>query len=387
MKRVLFCIPALGLGGAEEIIARLCNYLCKTYDVELLILQRCDEDLIRVQKLQGYISVKSLFVRSRSSKCFWFKFRNYLIYILFPAFAAFLFLRMRMWEYEVVHLNLSSASLYGAIWYILAKLAGFRIRFIQTFHTNLHLLNIGAKLIFQISWRFVDEIIVEIDPNETAKVAIAAGGRCVKYIPFAVAPPPFRKLNQNNKCVIVFGSLARLRIREKRFDVIIASLAELKKRSIKFEYRIGGDGVDREKIRSMVEESGLTDCVKFHGFIFDAYSFLEEIDVLLVATVGEETGIAGLQALSIGVPFIGINTLGDEGDSKTSEGGSKTSTVRIGRTKTEIVDCIMSVIDKSDRESYFQALRSEKQWQIDDQQMMLAYSDLFGNKNRQELNK
>jgi glycosyltransferase involved in cell wall biosynthesis len=260
--------------------------------------------------------------------------------------------------------------LYGAVWYILARCAGLRIRFLQTFHTNLHLLNIGAKWVFQFSWRFVDDIIVEIDPNEVGKVALASGGRHVKFIPFAVAPPTGRRLKQNNNNLVVFGTLARLRIREKRFDAIIESLAELKKQSINFEYRIGGDGVDRDKIRMIVENSGLSDCVKFYGFVFDPYSFLEEIDVLLVATVGEETGIAGLQALSIGVPVIGINTLNDGY-------GSKPSVVRIGRTKTEIVQYMNSVIDKNDREMYLQALKMEKKSKIDDQQMLQAYSDLF----------
>jgi glycosyltransferase involved in cell wall biosynthesis len=370
MRKILICIPALGLGGAEEIVVRLCNYFSKSDNVTLLVFQRCNQDVRRIEKLNKNVSLVQVFKKTYDSLSWQFRVRNLIIYFLFLPLAVLLFIKNRIWQYQIVHLNLSSASLYGSIWYVLAKGSFTKVRFIQTFHTNIHLLNWVSRIIFQISWNFVDKIIVEIDPNELVKISRVTLNKNISFIPFAVAPYESPKPQRLPQEEIVLGTLARLRIKEKKFDVIIESLQGLKQREIPFRYLIGGDGPDRHLIEAMINRAGIGGHVQFCGFIKEAYAFLNEIDLLIVATVGEDTGIAGLQALSIDVPFVGINTL----NSFTVD---ENSPVRISQTKNELVDNIVALNDKRDREDYLRDLKKHKIRQIDDVEMMQAYCDCF----------
>jgi glycosyltransferase involved in cell wall biosynthesis len=370
--RIAICISTLGLGGAEDIVLRLANHLINHAPVGLYLLQRCDEDKPKFDRLDPRVRVHSLFSRSRPSTSRWFKIRNGVSYLLFPAIAVYLWPRLWTARVGTVHVNLTQFALYSVLWSALRRILPYRPRIIQTFHTNTHLLRSWQRAIFRLSWWVCDILVVEIDANEVTLVRRWVAKDRILYIPFAVGLPAQRTPPRRaRRDVRVFGSLARLVIREKKYDVILAALERLRRRGVAFHYRIGGDGVDRREIERLIQKNQLSDCVTLEGFVRDPIRFFRQIDLLLVATVGCETGIAGLQALQSGVPIIGIDT---RDNCASLSAGSR---MLIANDATELAEHIERLATSLDPEEYLNQVVEEKHLLMDDTAMMQSYKRLF----------
>jgi glycosyltransferase involved in cell wall biosynthesis len=169
--------------------------------------------------------------------------------------------------------------------------------------------------------------------------------------------------------VLRLGSLARLRLFEKKYDAILEGLRLLKEGGVKFEYLIGGDGPDREEIERLVVIKGLGNEVRMLGTIENREEFFASIDLMVVATVGYDTGIAGLQALAAGVPIIGYNTrievLPDDG-----------RVLRLACAPEELFEAVQSIA-ATDLYKYWRALCVERQAQIGDAAMIDSYRKLL----------
>jgi glycosyltransferase involved in cell wall biosynthesis len=369
-KKVLVCMASLGHGGAEDIIQRLCNGLINDFEIDLLLIQRCDEDKERVIKLNDKIKIGCLFNSSSSTTSIKYKVRNYLSYFLSPLFAFVLFRKKNLRSYHLIHVNLTQFALYSIIWKYLFSYFNWPGRIIQTFHTNQHLLKKLSLKIFRKSWSFCDYLVIEIDRSELDKVHPYIDVDKTRFIPFAVQDNADQFINKKTGPV-QWGSLARLRLFEKKYEVILEALKKLKDEGVDFIYHIGGDGPDREIIENLVKDLGLQGNVIFHGYIVDPSIFFSKIDGLIVATVGDETGIAGLQALSYGIPLVGIDTL-----AKGNKDKNKITFKKAG-TSTELSNLLKTLNDRKILREYYTRLRYEKDSYIGDKEMIKSYSNLY----------
>jgi glycosyltransferase involved in cell wall biosynthesis len=368
-RKVTICVTSLGLGGAEDIIVRLANGLAKTSDVHLLVLLRCDEDRTRVGMLSGEVHFKAFLPGLRRQNSLEFKILNTLLYVAGPLLAPLFFVRYALYSRHVLHINLTQLALYSMCWRLLC-LGKRRPRFIQTFHTNSHLLKPWQRIIFRMSWRLMDKVVVEIDEKEIVEVRRYIAEQKIDFVPFAVPYDPDRLIRKEKlETEIVIGSLARLRLFEKKYDLILRSLALLKERGVRFRYLIGGDGPDRAQIEKIVCSLGLQNHVEFHGRIEDRASFFARLDLVIVATVGYDTGIAGLQALAAGVPLVGLDT--------TMQALEETGRVFLVANSPEQLADHVEYLLRLDLTAYGAGLREEKAAQLGDQNMLASYGRLF----------
>lgn len=367
--RVVFCISSLGLGGAEEIVCRLANFFSAEHDVDLVLIQRCKEDLSRIKNLNKNVKLKVVLPGVASSTSFLFRIKNVFSYFLSPFLAIYLWLFLSLKRADIIHVNLTQFALVSFFWGIFFR-AGNKI--VQTFHTNLHLLKEWQKIIFKLSWKVARKIIVEIDEKEISKIAFFVKKDKIIFIPFAIGGE-WRTFNLTSNKILSFGSLARLRIFEKKYDLIIEALSELKKAGFFFNYFIGGDGPDFDVIKRLVDKYGLVDNVFFLGYVADPSDFFKRIDLFLVATVDSECGIAGLQALKSGVPIVGVNTFERSSSLARMDPGS----IMYANTSQELSQILSFFYDNIDLLSYHKALVQEKACLLDDHKMMESYKSVF----------
>jgi glycosyltransferase involved in cell wall biosynthesis len=367
--RILICIPCLGLGGAEDIIVRLANGLASSNQVALRTLIRCDEDRSRVAALSPAVDFAALVGGPRSQNSLGFKLWNTCFYLFAPLLAVYLYFLYAVRSRDTVHVNLTQFAHISIFWRLLS--VGRRPMFVQTFHTNMHLLRKWQRTIFSTSWKFMDKVVVEIDASEVAKVRRFVPDERITFIPFAVALDEHgRDLGQHDADkLLTFGSLARLRLFEKKYDEILWGLAILKQQNVRFRYLIGGDGPDREKIAELVASLGLVDYVEMLGAIEDRAAFFSQIDLMIVATVGEDTGIAGLQALAAGVPLLGFNT-------KTAFVPAPGRKLLLASSSAELSGKLLEAAQR-DLRAYWNELCQERRDQIGDTEMIRSYSRLF----------
>jgi len=84
------------------------------------------------------------------------------------------------------------------------------------------------------------------------------------------------------------GSLGRLDP-DKRFDMILKTLALLKKDVKYFRFILIGDGPERTHLERMTDTLGITQNVTFAGEIPGARAWLSALDIFCFASVDEDS--------------------------------------------------------------------------------------------------
>lgn len=99
---------------------------------------------------------------------------------------------------------------------------------------------------------------------------------------------------------IVFGTIARFDT-IKNLPMMIAGFRELKNVNGNARLLLVGDGGEREKLESLVDEYGLRNEVIFSGYQKDTAKYMSVIDIYLLTSYSEGTSMTLLEALSMGV--------------------------------------------------------------------------------------
>lgn len=116
----------------------------------------------------------------------------------------------------------------------------------------------------------------------------------------------------------VIGVMGRM-VEKKGIDVFIRALAVLKKKNIKFNAVIGGDGELRNKMQTLRDELKLNDEVRFIGWVKDKQKFYDDIDIFCLPSLSEPFGIVLLEAMVNKKPIVSTNI---EGPAEILENGS-----------------------------------------------------------------
>ncbi len=92
------------------------------------------------------------------------------------------------------------------------------------------------------------------------------------------------EIDGNSKTIV--GILGRLDA-VKNHEVFLKAASEVLKDNKNILFLIGGNGLEEEKHKKFVEESGMEDNVKFLGFVTESDSFFNAIDVNTLTSVSE----------------------------------------------------------------------------------------------------
>jgi glycosyltransferase involved in cell wall biosynthesis len=134
----------------------------------------------------------------------------------------------------------------------------------------------------------------------------------VSVIPMPTNPEKIKILKNrgDNKNKIIL-SVARY-IEQKRLNVLIQALSELKSKNVDFEALLIGDGPERENLIQLTEELNLTSRVKFLGLVSQQTlnEFYNVCNICVLVSVEEGFGLVLAEALLCKKPVIGANSGG-----------------------------------------------------------------------------
>lgn len=355
MNSLFYMIPHLNKGGAEDVVVNLVNGMVKEGNkVSLLVFTRGSDDGYNLSRVDSKVNVIFLFKKKFVFQSFKERLYNKMLYLLMPIFAMHIYFKHRVYEFNVVHANLTLASFYLPFLKLLSKLCRKKTIFVETFHTNWHLLKAFNKVIFSFSWSFSDVVVYEIGSEEDKYILKCSLCKNVQKIPFAVPVAEESEHGFLNEFSSQFNiskrqfnivTISRLRIFEKRFDIMLRALKLAKDKGLSdFKFIICGDGPDRAIIHNLISELNLDEQVVITGYVDKPQQIVKLADVFLVAMAENSTGIAGLQAAVAGIPCVGV---------QTASNYSSNADVIFSSSEPQIIaNKIIELVSKDNREKY-----------------------------------
>lgn len=289
--KILQVIPRLARGGAEKVVTDLLNYQnAMGVDVYLFCLE-VPESNSKDRELNQNIKTFSLDTISNS------KFKSY-----FLTYKWILKNKNTLQSFDVIHTHLTFGLFFGAI-------AKFHfLRNSQNYPSIIftsHLVGMRVskfKLLFHRLFALPYDKIVLMARDAYWEKVIARNN---KYVLIQNGIQALKRVDRKQKNGIRIGTLSRL-APERTPEVFLEFFSEFSKISSKIEFVIGGDGPERNQLIKLASQLGISHNTLFLGAIEDVPKFYDEVDFYIALNVGVTTGIAGLEAISTGLPTIAI---------------------------------------------------------------------------------
>ena len=316
--KIIYFLPHLGKGGAEELVCDLSNDMSHKQDATLYLLYRTVESKNKLYRLNAKVSVKYLINYELNSLS---KVRSILLiisYLIAPIVCLYIFLHEKLWTYDIIHINLTQPSFYMIFFKIMSIIINSKSIYVQTSHSNYDLLEGMAKYINIFSWYFNDVFIYEIYESDVINFERFMSRSKINYIPFGYCNsqtpiknysliPELADLDPSS--IKIFMTISRVRFSDKKIDLMLRAMYEYRKIDKEFIFIIGGDGEDMLAAKKLSSKLKLDDNVIFLGFVNNVSELSVLADVYLVAIVGEDSGVSGMQAISNNIPLVGVQTL------------------------------------------------------------------------------
>jgi glycosyltransferase involved in cell wall biosynthesis len=305
------------IGGAEIAVKEITDRITNSEYQFDMITWRSNSQLPKVEKMGNITVYRIGFGKNNPDLSELSKFPLVLNKYLFPFLSVI----------KAIQLNFSNN--YNIIWSVMANYAGFGAMFFKSlFPKCFFVLNLQEgdpiehikqrvrrvyPLFVQI-FKKADHIVTV--SNFLADFAQSMNGcKNIQVIPngvdqnlFGKEPEPIQLQNikynlkkEENDVFIITSS--RLVKKNGVVDVILS----LNYLPSNYKFLILGDGPDREKLKLLTTEQGLTNRVNFLGHILhDALPYyLKVSDVFIRPSLSEGFGLAFLEAMAAGIPVIG----------------------------------------------------------------------------------
>jgi len=180
---------------------------------------------------------------------------------------------------------------------------------------------------------------------DKSKCVVVHNGIAIETVPNA-SRQDIRKMWGISDENILIGAVGSL-IKRKRINDLIEAFAELyskfKIQNSKFKIMVIGDGTERENLQKEVLEKRLQDKVVFTGFQSDAISYINALDILVMASEKEGLPRVILEAMLMGKPVIACDIAGP---SELIVDGETGFLVPVGQTKA-IANAMLSLTKDS----------------------------------------
>jgi len=305
MKIVHF-IPLLTKGGAERVVIDLANEAVRRGHVVSIVAWRPVAPDLGTAALSEGIQIRYLDAKGRSL------LRAYVG--LFPWVIA-----NRKWllAQDVIHSHLSMGSVFAAAVQLMRRLSRVRSpAVIETYHA------VGVaipKFDRSVHARLLsrrDAVAFMAEDAYWTRYRSARRHRLFRTIPNGVSFPAAADRASSERYrrekakipdgAIVLGSVGRL-VPERRPDLLLDTFDRLTKRTDKkIHLLLAGEGSVRGVLKEDARRRGLGDRVHLPGLIVNPVEAFGIIDFYLTINVGAITGIAALEAASVGLPIAAI---------------------------------------------------------------------------------
>ncbi len=151
------------------------------------------------------------------------------------------------------------------------------------------------------------------------------------------------ELNINNEFII--GSVGRMFIKQKGFDILIRAFKKILDRDIKIKLVLVGSGKDEKLLKDLATSLNIEKQIIFTGYKEDAYKYMRMMDLFIMPSLYEGFPIVHLEAMYMGTPCIiskYVPSLEIAGD----------SAFKIEPNEKEIVDAVLYLMENKEiRES------------------------------------
>ena len=108
---------------------------------------------------------------------------------------------------------------------------------------------------------------------------------------------------------LVIGTVGRFST-EKSVDRAIRTIAQIRRTRPEAQLHLIGDGPERDRLKALASELGVSDAVRFWGWQAPLQRFYETMDVLLLPSLTEGLPNVVLEAMAMGVPVAATNVGG-----------------------------------------------------------------------------
>jgi len=120
--------------------------------------------------------------------------------------------------------------------------------------------------------------------------------------PMPVSVDRYRHRSVGGDGIVTVGRL----VRQKRIDVILEAVCDLRQAGLTCPLTIVGDGPERRALEHRANQLGLADVVEFVGTVEPDHvpDAIGNADILAFAAVGEGLGLVAAEAMMLGVPVV-----------------------------------------------------------------------------------
>ena len=220
---------------------------------------------------------------------------------------------------NVQHVHAHFASHPAAAGFIIHRLVGIPYSFTahgSDLHRDRHMLRekvAEAAFVAAISEYNKELIISECRGNHRPKVHVVHCGVDTEVFRARTHETPYDK-GENPFMILCVGTLHEV----KGQAYLIEACRQLQERRVDFECHFVGDGPDKKALTELVEQTGLSRKIRFHGRLTrgEISRLLRDVDVLVAPSVPTRDGrregipVVLMEAMGSGVPVIASNLSG-----------------------------------------------------------------------------
>ena len=277
-------IPSLGPGGAERVVTSLSLAQRRAgYDVGVLTQRARTSE--RRALLDGGVDLIEWGGTSRAA-------------LMARSGAWLARSRSSLASLDVLHVHLTFGIAFGAVTRILQALGPARRPVvIETDHSTGMDVSTKTRILYQMtSWR-TDAVVSVMRGVAPARRTSSQTLRAT--IPNGIDPLPMRSSWEAGN-PLRLGSLGLLRPdrHPERYLELVRELT----RYVDVTFTYGGDGSCRDSLARQAMSLGLSHNIRFAGLITDREQFFTSIDAHVSIAVGDDVGIASLEAASTATP-------------------------------------------------------------------------------------
>lgn len=193
-----------------------------------------------------------------------------------------------------------------SVLFTLPAIIGLPVKYIcwEHFNFNSDLGRSGRRLARQLAARYCDSVVTLTERDKSYWLQ----GTHHKSQITAIANPcpfPIQKYvkEENTKIVLAVGRLTY----QKGFDLLLESWVEVNKFMPDWTLIIVGEGEDKLKLTSFIEENNLSDSVELVGNTNNISEYYEKAEIFCLSSRFEGFGMVLIEALAFGIPIVSFD--------------------------------------------------------------------------------
>jgi len=289
--KIAYVIPTLSLGGAEKQQINILNGMDgERYEIKLFVLKNKTQLLPQLKNKNVVVEICD--INSLRSISAMFKFIK----------------NIKDFNPDIIHTHMYNANILAR----LLKLFLPKSKIINHYHGMSQWMSKPKLFLDKVTSSLVDRFIVVSQKSFDLRLSREKYQKDkieLLYNSVDLNPATETIEKKNN---LTIGMASRL-IPLKNIEGALFMISELLKKGIKLQLIVAGDGPQKEKLLSYVEELEIAQQVTFLGFVSEMEVFYNQIDIYCISSLTEDLPLSVIEAMVTGKPVIASNIGGIPG--------------------------------------------------------------------------